>query len=120
MGDGRCQASTEEGSFEQVRRPYTELALQPQNDFGWAKGRANAQHLDYDPAWLARRPDCVGESAAAAGNPFALGLLHPAETVVDVGCGAGADLCVAAILVGVAGHGGQGPGQRATAQGLKT
>ena len=44
------------------------------------------------------------ESAAAVGNPFALGPLHPAETVVDVGCGAGADLCVAAILVGVAGH----------------
>ncbi|MDX1697887.1 MAG: methyltransferase domain-containing protein, partial [Thiohalobacterales bacterium] len=48
--------------------------------------------------WLERLPDRVWESAAAVGNPFSLGLPFPGETVVDVGCGAGADACVAATL----------------------
>ncbi|MDA8256854.1 MAG: methyltransferase domain-containing protein [Betaproteobacteria bacterium] len=40
------------------------------------------------------------ESAAAVGNPFSVGPIHSGETVVDIGCGAGADACVAALLVG--------------------
>ena len=42
-------------------------------------------------------------SAAAVGNPFSAGTPHAGETVVDVGCGAGADVCIAALLVGAAG-----------------
>jgi arsenite methyltransferase len=97
-----CASSTNPGN--QVRALYTALAQQPERDFGWDKGRSNAQRLGYDPAWLARLPDCVWESAAAVGNPFALGPLHPGETVVDIGCGAGADLCVAALFVGATGQ----------------
>jgi len=40
------------------------------------------------------------ESAAAVGNPFCLGPIASGEKVVDLGCGAGADLCIAALLVG--------------------
>ena len=87
-----------------MRTLYTALAQQPERDFGWEKGKGNAQRLGYDPVWLARLPDCVWESAAAVGNPFALGPLHPGETVVDIGCGAGADLCIAAVLVGATGQ----------------
>ena len=50
--------------------------------------------------WLNQLPDIVWESAAAVGNPFSLGPLHGGETVVDIGCGAGADACIAAMLVG--------------------
>jgi len=42
----------------------------------------------------------VWESAAAVGNPFKLGEIGPGQTVLDVGCGAGADACVAALQVG--------------------
>jgi ubiquinone/menaquinone biosynthesis C-methylase UbiE len=38
--------------------------------------------------------------AAAVGNPFSLGPIHTGETVVDIGCGSGADACVAALMVG--------------------
>ena len=88
-----------------MRDLYTALVQEPQRDFGWEKGRGNAKRLGYDPTWLARLPDCIWESAAAVGNPFELGPLHPpGETVVDIGCGAGADLCIAALLVGATGE----------------
>src|SRR5205823_6495168 len=64
------------------------------------KGMENARLLGYDRGWLERLPAAVWESAAAVGNPFGLGPIHPGETVVDLGCGAGADVCVAALLVG--------------------
>ncbi len=38
------------------------------------------------------------------GNPFSLGPIHPGETVLDFGCGAGADLCIAGLLVGPTGR----------------
>lgn len=89
--------------LDQIRSLYTELALQPDKDFGWGKGRDNARQLGYADDWFVRLPDVVWESAAAVGNPFALGPIRSGETVVDLGCGAGADACVAALLVGEAG-----------------
>ena len=79
---------------------YTKLAEEPDSDFGWRKGKTNARRLGYLDAWLGRLPDVVWESAAAVGNPFTLGEIRSGETVLDVGCGAGADACVAALLVG--------------------
>lgn len=79
---------------------YTRLANEPEADFGWGRGRENARRLGYTEEWLAALPDCVWESSAAVGNPFALGDIQEGLTVVDIGCGAGADACVAALLVG--------------------
>jgi SAM-dependent methyltransferase len=90
--------------LDQIRSLYTELALQPDKDFGWNKGKENARQLGYTDEWLAALPDVVWESAAAVGNPFAVGPILPGETVVDLGCGAGADACVAALLVGPGGR----------------
>jgi len=103
MSDGaKCCGA--DAPLDQIRSLYTDLALRPDRDFGWGKGKENARHLGYDPVWLERLPDRVWESAAAVGNPFNLGAIHPGETVVDLGCGAGTDLCIAALLVGVAGR----------------
>lgn len=99
-----CPNSENQSPCEQVRALYTELAMNPAKDFGWGKGKENARALGYDPAWLARLPDSVWESSAAVGNPFSIGPIHPGEIVVDLGCGAGADVCVAALLVGPRGR----------------
>ena len=90
--------------LEQVRSLYTELANHPERDFGWGKGRDNARLLGYAVEWLDCLPQSVWESAAAVGNPFSLGPVNAGEKVVDIGCGAGADACVAALLVGVGGR----------------
>jgi arsenite methyltransferase len=95
--DNDCSA---ENPLEQIRLLYTELAQHPEKDFGWGKGKKNACALGYDEEWLNHLPDIVWESAAAVGNPFSLGTIHAGETVVDIGCGAGADACIAAMLVG--------------------
>jgi arsenite methyltransferase len=100
----KCGSSPGESPHGDVISLYTALAEHPKKDFGWGRGRENARALGYDPEWLARLPDAVWESSAAVGNPFALGAIHPGETVVDLGCGAGADLCVAAFLVGARGR----------------
>lgn len=79
---------------------YTRLAQEPDADFGWGKGKENARLLGYAEAWLNHLSDNVWESAAAVGNPFSLGPIQTGETVVDIGCGSGADACVAALMVG--------------------
>jgi arsenite methyltransferase len=91
---------TDENPLELVRLLYTELAQNPEKDFGWGKGKENARTLGYPDEWLSHLPDLVWESAAAVGNPFCLGPIHAGETVIDIGCGAGADACIAAMLVG--------------------
>ncbi|MHB1142373.1 MAG: methyltransferase domain-containing protein [Sulfuricaulis sp.] len=99
---GCCPPS--KNTIDQVRQLYTDLAQHPEKDFGWGKGKENARLLGYEPAWLHTLPDEVWLSAAAVGNPFCLGPIGQGETVVDLGCGAGADLCIAALLVGASGQ----------------
>lgn len=102
MIDNEKCCSTQD-PLAQIRSLYTALAHNPEQDFGWSKGKENARQLGYADTWLAGLPDVVWESAAAVGNPFAAGPIHPGETVVDLGCGAGADACVAALMVGQGG-----------------
>ncbi len=91
-------------THEQLLELYTRLATTPESDFGWGKGKDNARTLGYDGKWLDILPDQVWESAAAVGNPFSLGIIEAGETVIDLGCGAGADACVAGLLVGAEGN----------------
>ena len=90
--------------LDQIRTLYTELAETPEKDFGWGKGKDNARILGYADEWLRAIPNVVWESAAAVGNPFSIGPIETGQTVVDLGCGAGADACVAALLVGSKGR----------------
>jgi SAM-dependent methyltransferase len=83
---------------------YTELAHRPDKDFGWSKGRENARALGYDAHWLETLPELLWESAAAVGNPFSVAPLRPRDVVLDLGCGAGADSCIAALTVGAEGR----------------
>ncbi len=97
-------ADVPQSPIEGIQALYTELALHPHKDFGWGKGRENARNLDYEARWLDELPGVIWESAASVGNPFSLGAIAAGETVVDLGCGAGADLCIAARLVGDTGQ----------------
>ncbi|MDM5270596.1 methyltransferase domain-containing protein [Sulfurovum sp. zt1-1] len=79
---------------------YTELALNPEKDFGWEKGFDNAKAHGYKDKWLDAIPLDIWDYCAAVGNPFSLGDFPEGSTVLDLGCGAGIDVCVAALHVG--------------------
>lgn len=83
---------------------YTELASNPDKEFGWDKGLQNARNHHYKEAWIAAIPQQVWAYCAAVGNPFEAGDIGAGEAVLDTGCGAGVDLCVASLLVGSSGQ----------------
>ena len=87
-----------------VLKLYTDLAQRPDKDFGWGKGKENARVLGYEARWLDTLPDVLWESSSAVGNPFSAGPLLEGDVVVDLGCGAGTDACIAALIVGEKGH----------------
>ena len=35
----------------QIQMVYTTLALQPEHEFAWGKGKINARGLGYAPSW---------------------------------------------------------------------
>jgi arsenite methyltransferase len=79
---------------------YSALADQPGQDFGWDKGLENAKAHNYSSEWFEKLPSEIWDYCAAVGNPFKLGTIEKGSTVLDLGCGAGVDLLVSALLVG--------------------
>lgn len=82
---------------------YSDLAQNPDKDFGWDKGVKNARNHGYKEEWIEKLPTAMWDYCAAVGNPFELGEFLEGASVLDLGCGAGVDLCVAALLVGEGG-----------------
>jgi arsenite methyltransferase len=91
-------------SFKEILKQYTQLAENPLAGFGTTMslpyGKVNAKKIGYD---VSQFPAQVWESSCMCGNSFSFGSVSKGETVIDLGCGAGADLCVAASLVGETG-----------------
>ena len=87
----------------EIKKTYSSVSEQPEQDFIFPTGRAWAEDLDYPPE-LARVPESAVESFAGVANPWQLGRLSPGERVLDLGSGAGTDSLVAAQMVGEQGH----------------
>ena len=88
----------------EIKKEYTNVALQPDKGYHFHTGRRLAHLLGYDERLYAGLPEGNIASFAGTGNPFAVGPVNPGETVVDVGSGAGFDSLIAARLVGPAGR----------------
>lgn len=90
---------------EEVRALYGRVAEDPNVDFHFHRGpRYAVEFLGYDAAELDALPARASASFAGVGNPHRIDTLTPGETVLDVGCGAGMDLLLAARHVGRAGR----------------
>jgi SAM-dependent methyltransferase len=90
---------------ELVRAEYDRVAREPGGNFHFHRGpRYAATMLRYDAEELAAIPDEATASFAGVGNPHRIGLIEPGETLLDIGCGAGMDLLLAARRAGPAGH----------------
>lgn len=89
----------------EISKVYSRVAVEPDGQFHFHRGPAYAaEFLGYDPAELAALPSECTASFAGIGNPHAIAPIQPGETVLDIGCGAGMDLLLAARKVGPAGH----------------
>jgi SAM-dependent methyltransferase len=88
-----------------VRAEYDRVARAPEGKFHFHRGlHYAARMLGYDARQLATLPEESTASFAGVGNPHRIGPILCGETVLDIGCGAGMDLLLAARRTGPAGH----------------
>ena len=85
---------------EKIQKKYAQAAGSPVGCFGYPTGVAGIRQLGYPEVLWRDFPEALLESFCGVGNPFSLGAVRPGEAVLDLGCGAGFDACVAARLVG--------------------
>ena len=89
----------------EVRAMYSRVAASPDGDFHFHRGPEYAvTKLGYDPGELAALPSDVTASFAGVGNPHAIDRMQEGNVVLDIGCGAGTDLLLAARRVGPKGR----------------
>jgi SAM-dependent methyltransferase len=89
----------------EVSRIYSRVATDPNGDFHFHRGPVYAANfLGYEPAELAALPEECTASFAGVANPHTIAPIVRGETVLDVGCGAGTDLLLAARRVGPGGR----------------
>ncbi len=89
---------------DEIQKTYTDVSTQPGQDFIFPTGRVWAEDLGYPQPELSNVPEATVQSFAGVANPHVLGRIDEGATVLDLGCGAGTDLLIAAEMVGPEGH----------------
>jgi len=88
----------------EVSKIYSRVLVEPDGKFHFHRGPAYAaEFLGYDPEEMAALPAETLAAFAGIANPQRIGPIHAGETVLDIGCGAGMDLLLAARRVGPTG-----------------
>ncbi len=85
---------------EGITDKYKKVAVSPEGNFRYPTGRAGLEGQRYNLRILKALPEKVQASYCGVGNPFSLGPVNKGEAVLDIGCGAGVDTLVAAMMVG--------------------
>ena len=84
---------------------YSRVAASPGDEFHFHRGPDYAVNvLGYDPTELDALPRTITSSFAGVGNPHSIAQTAKGAVVLDVGCGAGTDLLLAARRVGPSGR----------------
>jgi SAM-dependent methyltransferase len=85
---------------QEIQKTYSDVSNRQEENFVFPTGRKWAEELGYPKQFLDQVPEATIESFAGVGNHFQLGWMDRGETVLDLGCGAGTDLLMAAQMVG--------------------
>lgn len=86
-----------------IRKKYAKVAKKPKGLFKYPTGREGLEALQYESDLIGELPETVTASYCGVGNPFRLGSIAHGETVLDIGCGAGVDALLAAMMTGPSG-----------------
>ena len=89
---------------EEIRKTYTEVSTEHEQEFIFPTGRTWATQLGYPEPELSRVPEDSVASFAGVANHWSLGHVEPGQVVLDLGCGAGTDLLIAAQMTGPTGR----------------
>ena len=89
---------------EEIQKTYADVASDTEHEFIFPTGRTWARELGYPEPELSRVPDATVGSFAGVANHWQLGRVDPGSVVLDLGCGAGTDLLIAAQMTGPQGR----------------
>ena len=90
---------------QEIQSIYARVAIDPSGAFHFHRGpKYAAELLGYDAQALAALPASSTESFAGVANPPRIKPIPAGAKVVDIGCGAGMDLLLAATAVGPTGR----------------
>ena len=103
MESTKLESMSQDDIKQAVKDKYSQVALTPEAKFNFPVGRQFAESVGYPVDVLDALPPSMSESFTGAGNPQPYADPGPGETVLDLGCGAGLDLCFYGKAVGVNG-----------------
>jgi SAM-dependent methyltransferase len=90
---------------ESIRDKYSQVAAAgTASCFKYPTGEEGLKQQQYPLDLIRDFPPALINSFCGVGNPFSLGPIHPGESVLDIGSGAGLDALAAARMVGAEGR----------------
>lgn len=87
-----------------IREKYAHVSTSAIDRFAYPTGSEGARNLGYDMSLLEGVTEAMMNSFCGVGNPFSAGPVNEGEQVLDIGCGSGIDLIIAARMSGETGQ----------------
>lgn len=87
-----------------VKKKYSAVAKSAEGMFKYETGKSGAIFLGYDKKIIQDIPADLMNAFCGVGNPLGIEAVAPGCSLLDIGCGAGFDLIVAARTLGTTGR----------------
>jgi len=97
------EQTDKENITKSILEKYAKASVSMEGSFRYPTGAPALRMLGYEEAILSLLPESVQATYCGVGNPFSMGAIDPGMAVIDIGCGAGVDTLVAALIVGAEG-----------------